>query len=520
MRARGRRRRAAALVAAAGALALPASPAAAGDGGFAGGLDLPLVRPQSLAVGDFNNDGRPDLAVVSDGLGKVAIFLHTPGGELSAGSPVEAGDYPGLVEVADFNRDGNEDLAVTNVIDAQVSIRLGIGDGTFKVAPAVDLGTGHIPQALVVGDFDSDARDDLAVATIPPTPPNVVRIRMGAGNGTFAAAAPVDVKAVAALAVGDFDSDATEDLVYGSFGTEPAGALLGLGTGGFTPAGKNFALAAAQPRGWAVADFNARRSARRGGRSRTSDSVAVRLGAGDGGFPSGSDLPLGAGAKPTAVAVGDFNSDAREDLVVTDAAGTGSVRVRLGRRGRRLLPGAGCAGRRAAGRRGSRRLQRRRQRRSRDRELRRQQRLAALGTGPAPLAGNLLVNGGFEGPAPAWPKTTQDDRRLAAHRRHQLPALRGAVARVQPVLAVLVALRHGRRPAALGRLQRPHERHHDRLPDRRRVGIGRGDRRGPGHGEPVRLPGRDARLCRRDERPGGAPRCRREPRLRRSSWAP
>lgn len=203
MRASCHRRFAIAALAAAGSLALAASPAAAGDGGFTGALDLPLVRPASLAVGDFNNDGRPDLSVVSDGLGKVAIFLQTPSGELVAGSPVEAGDYPGLVEVADFNRDGNEDLAVTNLIDAQVSIRLGVGDGSFRIAPAVDLGTGHIPRDLAVGDFDSDTRDDLAVATIPPAPPNVVRIRMGVGNGTFAPAAPVNVKAVAALAVGD-----------------------------------------------------------------------------------------------------------------------------------------------------------------------------------------------------------------------------------------------------------------------------------------------------------------------------
>src|SRR5512132_3010373 len=100
MRARGRRHHAIALLAAAGSLALAASPAAAGDGGFAGDLNLDLGQPRSLAVGDFNNDGRPDLAVVSGeaALGKVAIFLQTPEGELLTGPKVEANDYPEFVE--------------------------------------------------------------------------------------------------------------------------------------------------------------------------------------------------------------------------------------------------------------------------------------------------------------------------------------------------------------------------------------------------------------------------------------
>ena len=399
MRARRYRRPALALLAAAASLAFAASPAAAGDGGFGGDLDLPLVRPKSLAVGDFNNDGRPDLAVVSGALAKVAIFLQTPAGELQAAPLVEAGNDLGLVEVADFNNDGKEDLAVTNPADAQVSIRLGLGDGTFRNAPTVDLGTGYVPYSLVIGDFNNDIRDDMAVAMLAPAPPNSIRIRMGVGDGTFTAATPIGIKDVKAIVVGDFDSDATEDLAYGTSGDGPAGVLFGKGTGEFAAAGKDVLLPGLNPRSWAVADFDANGRADLLG-APAFDKVDVRLGAGDGGFPSGPDLPLGQGSEPEAVAVGDFNSDAREDFVVADQAREGIVHVRLG-------DGAGgfaSAPTVAVGRQpndvavadfngdgnedfatanfGSSSVSLR------------------YGTGTAPLAGNLLVNGGFEGPVP------------------------------------------------------------------------------------------------------------------------
>ena len=396
MWARRLRRHALAPLVAAGSLALSASPAAAGDGGFAAGPDLPLTQAASLAVGDFNNDARPDLAAVGNGIGKVAIYLQTGAGGLDAATPVAAGNSPGYVEVADFDRDGNDDLAVTNSIDARVSIRLGKGDGTFKTAPDVELVLQDAPLALVVGDFNNDARDDLAVAVAPIKPPNVVRVRLGTGAGTFTVANPAAVPGLGTLAVGDLNSDANEDLLYGTFGTSPAGALLGKGSGEFIPAGKDTSPFDPYPRGLALADFNA--DGRLDALGVTEATAAVRFGAGDGGFPMGQDVPLAQGADPRAVAVGDFNSDAREDFVVADAGGGGRVQVRLG-------DGAGGFGPAPEVPVGA---------RPRDIAVADfngdgNDDLATAnydgnsvslryGTGPAALEGNLLVNGGFEGP--------------------------------------------------------------------------------------------------------------------------
>src|SRR4051794_35789429 len=156
------------LIAAAIALACSAplalAPASwAGDGQFAAGQDLPSAGPGSLAAGDFNNDGRPDLAVVSERTRSVEIFLQERTGRLAPGQPLAIGQQPLLVAVADFDRDGNDDIAVGDIRDDDVKVRLGQGNGTFAGAPDIDLG--KQPVSLVAGDFNGDGRDDVAVAT-------------------------------------------------------------------------------------------------------------------------------------------------------------------------------------------------------------------------------------------------------------------------------------------------------------------------------------------------------------------
>ena len=391
------------LIAAAIALAcyvpLALAPASwAGDGRFAAGQDLPVVDPGSLAAGDFNNDGRPDLAVVSENTRSVQIFLQERTGGLAPGQQVAIGQQPRLIAVADFDRDGNDDLAVGDVRDADVKVRLGQGNGTFGNAPDIDLG--KEPRSLVTGDFNGDGRDDVAVATKNPSgPPHRTVVRLGEGNGKFSGGGDGGTDGAAVLAVGDFDSDTAQDLAYGGLPTYPGGGLAqGRGGGAFAP-GPSIPLPqeASFRRGWAVGDFNNDSKADIvAGLAR--DLTAVRLGDGKGSFTGKTEV-LTPGT-PAAVAVGDFNSDGNEDFAVTDTSGSKSVRVRLGdgAGGFSSAPdvpvGASPVDLAVA-----------------DYDSDGNDDLAVAnsdgsvsvrpGTGPSPLAGNLLVNGGFEGPTPS-----------------------------------------------------------------------------------------------------------------------
>jgi Bacterial Ig-like domain (group 3)/FG-GAP-like repeat len=110
------------------------------------------LEGNAVAVADFNGDGIPDLAVSDDASGQppLDIFLGKGDGSFiqTAVSPT-VGKYPAAIAVGDFNRDGIVDLAVSSTNDNNVTILLGVGDGTFNSAP--DLLTLATPRSVVVG---------------------------------------------------------------------------------------------------------------------------------------------------------------------------------------------------------------------------------------------------------------------------------------------------------------------------------------------------------------------------------
>jgi hypothetical protein len=118
--------------------------------------------PGSVISGDFNGDGRLDLAVANSGDGTVSILLGNGDGTFAPQVPYTAGSGSSSLVAGDFNGDGHLDLAVTNSNDNTVSVLLGDGAGAF--APLVTYAVGSYPDAIVAGDFNSDGHLDLAVA--------------------------------------------------------------------------------------------------------------------------------------------------------------------------------------------------------------------------------------------------------------------------------------------------------------------------------------------------------------------
>jgi hypothetical protein len=386
-----------------------AAPASAGNGGFAAGAKLGMSLPQSVAIADFNGDGRPDIASPSYNENLIHVHLAKTGGGFTRAPDVIGGLGPVSLVAADFNRDGNEDLAVTDPDGKKVTVRLGKTGGGFTDAPDIDLTQG--PYALVVGDFNSDGRNDLAVSDYAPAGGHL-HIELGAGDGKFTeAGTPLEITA-AVLTVGDFNNDGVEDLAFARFGAEPAGFVKGEGGGAFGQ--PDDIPLPGTARGLAVGDFNADGIEDLAVAIRDKGLVSIVFGDGGGVF---DDTPLAvrAGKETYAVAVGDFNSDGREDVAATNltdravsvllnrgdgtfartSVGTGTNPVDvavadLDGDGNDDLAVASSAGNGGI-------------------EIKR-------GLGTPLLAGNLLTNGGFEGagasavtdaapPIPGWQRT-------------------------------------------------------------------------------------------------------------------
>jgi hypothetical protein len=174
----------------------------------------------SVAVGDFNGDGKPDIATVAWSDGVVRIRYGNGDGTLgpinSYATPLGGGPYNLLV--ADVNRDGKDDIIVPNFQQGSFSILLNNGVG---FAASYDFAGGYIYK-VAVGDFDHDGNPDLAFAAADP---GDVKIKLGNGDGSFKPAVsyftgPSQSSAdssAGSVAVGDFNGDGLLDLAVANF---------------------------------------------------------------------------------------------------------------------------------------------------------------------------------------------------------------------------------------------------------------------------------------------------------------
>lgn len=183
----------------------------------------------ALVAGDFNNDGKVDIAAVGEGLdgsfaqGEVSLLLGNGDGTFQ--SPVSygtGGQYSLSLVTGDFNGDGKLDIAVVNQ-SSSVSILLGNGDGTLQ--PAVVTTTGSINFGIAAADFNNDGKTDIAVDYWDPyANRGFVQVLLSGTNGSLSAGGgpyssggngptyQVNIRG-GALAIADVNRDGKLDIV-------------------------------------------------------------------------------------------------------------------------------------------------------------------------------------------------------------------------------------------------------------------------------------------------------------------
>ncbi len=291
-----------------------------GDGSFKSQVTyLTGTQPTSVAIGDFSGDGKPDLAVSNYGDNAVGVLLGNGDGTFQTEKTYGTGNGSSVVGVADFNGDGKLDLAVTNYSDNTVDVLLGNGDGTFQAAMAST--TGVQPSWLAVGDLNGDGRPDLVICD---SADNTISVLIGKGNGTFQPRVTYAVGYTPYSAViADLNADGKQDVAvvnstidYTIIGspTNPVSVLLGNGDGTLQSA-KNYAVGNV-PISITVGDFNGDGRSDLAVANRYDNTVSLLLGNGDGSFQLQMTFPTGKG--PTSVVTADFTGRGRSDLAIAN----------------------------------------------------------------------------------------------------------------------------------------------------------------------------------------------------------
>jgi len=356
-----------------------------GNGTFMSAVPYPTrtTNPVAVVVGDFNGDGKSDLAISSatpintGGAGSVSIFLNqgngtflhkgiyaagtgvgqlvafNPGGNgtpslavtnaptLSSGSIVvlrgngdgsfqapvfyTAGALPNGIATADLNGDGNPDLTVTNGAGNSVSIFLGRSDGTF--AGKVDYPVPEGPNKVTTGDLNGDHKLDLIVTAGTSAPGGGAAVTLlGNGDGTFQSYLQyLTGNNPISIVVADFNGDGYLDVAFNNGDVYRVSVLLGNGDGTF-PVATDYSTGT-YPVAVAAGDLNGVQLSDLIVANFGDNTVSVYLNNGNGTFSLGPTYSVG--SQPLGIAVSDLNRDHKLDLVVTNS-GDNTISVLLG----------------------------------------------------------------------------------------------------------------------------------------------------------------------------------------------
>jgi hypothetical protein len=305
-----------------------------GGGAFAPPVNYATgLQPTSVAVGDVDGDGFPDIVVSSGGNpyggvgdNTVTVLLGNGSGGFTpaSGSPITIATgvvRPYGVAVADIDGDGFADIVTTNYGNSTLSILKSNGNGTFQSPVTVILPAGANPGFLKLADVNGDGKPDIVESNFGT---GTVGVLLNDGHGGFSAPTYTNVgNGPAGIAVGDINGDGFPDIVVGNTGDNTVSVLLNNGHGGFTAQTPVTLASGAIPLNVALGDLNGDGKLDMVVDDIQDDTVVVLLGNGLGGFTTKSTFTFGSGGtgtvstSPQSVSLVDVNGDGILDIVTS-----------------------------------------------------------------------------------------------------------------------------------------------------------------------------------------------------------
>lgn len=316
-----------------------------GDGTFGSAATLPLpINPStsapfaavSIESGDFDNDGHPDLVFAVPNADRAVILWGSAGGSFSTSSNgiVATPSFPTDAAVVDLNGDGIDDFVTANNHAQSISAFLSNGGRGFTAGSAPLVGNG--PSRVAGGSVFTDAdvmvinRDSGNMRAVPGDGSGGFQVGSSYGVGRVT---PEDsgLAAPSELAIGDINGDGRADVVTSNPGTNSVTVLYNIGSGYFWIQQNTVLPTDALPSGIATGDFNADGQEEAAVVNRGLDTVSLL------GWGGATDTPMTiiktfpAGGDLTRVTTDDFNQDGISDLAIGADGSSSHIRVLIAR---------------------------------------------------------------------------------------------------------------------------------------------------------------------------------------------
>ncbi len=299
------------------------------------------TAPRSVSIGDFNGDGKPDLAMANDGANSISVLFNTttPGTAtptFSAKTDFTAGINPRSSSIGDLNGDGKLDLAVANFSSNSVSVFLNTtthGATTPTFSTKTDFSTGFVPPSVSIGDLNGDGKPDLIVVGMVSGGVSVLlnTTTPGATTPTFSAKTDFISGSLGnnpiTVSINDLNGDGKPDFIVANASLDNVAVFLNTTTPGATTptfSTKTDFNTGSSPITVVAKDLNGDGKPDIAVANQNSENISVLVntttpGATTPTFSAKTDFTTGKGNIPVFLAIDDLNGDGKPDLAVTNS---------------------------------------------------------------------------------------------------------------------------------------------------------------------------------------------------------
>lgn len=293
---------------------VPANGIPLGGGGF-------NVSSFSVAVADFNGDGKPDFAAPDSFADEVDVFTNNGNGTYTLSRHRLSTTFqkrPQFIRTGDFNNDNKPDIIVTNASSRDYSVLVNNGMGEFTVKEGGNINPDSTRSILAIGDITNDGKLDFVVGR--PTLGDIIYLT-GNGDGTFVRQPHLisGVGAIGGMILKDLNGDSNLDLIVG--GSTRIIVSFGVGNGGFfnpvtyTFEGSINDLDLADVDLDGIDDLIAAGGA--------NNAILFLKGIGNGVFSQ--PVSVNVGTSPYSISIKDFNDDGKPDFLISSNIFTISI---------------------------------------------------------------------------------------------------------------------------------------------------------------------------------------------------